>query len=354
MRAALLLAGALLAGLPASLIPPGLSAKRAAADSGRGAAPAQVGGLATNRTPPPALPTRVTITPSPAKLGQRMLYRGSILVPQGYRVRFDRPAAGGDFTWGDPHTGRTSVNSTRLRSHEVSGSDSCWIEVPLQVFTTGVSSVPGLLVEVTPHPTEGPKVVRRLPTGRVLVLPTITAADTNATLRALHGPFGAPWWERVPWPLVVAGLLLLAAVLAAIATARRRRRRVTAPAPVAAVPRPARDPAAEALAELAKLRALRLPEAGRFGDHALALTRILRRYLEAVVGTPRPGDTSGELVVRLRESRLEPADVERLEGLLGLWDRVKFARAPLGVEEAHRCETAVEALVRRREAREVA
>jgi len=65
------------------------------------------------------------------------------------------------------------------------------------------------------------------------------------------------------------------------------------------------------------------------------------------VGTPRPGDTSGELVSRLRQSRLSNEDVNRLEGLLGLWDRVKFARAPLGVEEAVRCEAAVESLVRR-------
>jgi hypothetical protein len=47
--------------------------------------------------------------------------------------------------------------------------------------------------------------------------------------------------------------------------------------------------------------------------------------------------------------------VQRLEGLLGLWDRVKFARAPLDADEAGRCEAAVELLVRRRERpREVA
>jgi len=98
---------------------------------------------------------------------------------------------------------------------------------------------------------------------------------------------------------------------------------------------------------LAKLREERLPEQGRFDAHALALTRILRRYLEARLGTPRPGDTSTELLQRLRASRLASDDVQRLEGLLGLWDRVKFARAPLDVPEAQRCETAVESLVRR-------
>jgi len=40
-------------------------------------------------------------------------------------------------------------------------------------------------------------------------------------------------------------------------------------------------------------------------------------------------------------------DYERLEGLLLLWDRVKFARAPLTPLEATRCEEAVEGYVRR-------
>src|SRR6185436_17658428 len=84
-----------------------------------------------------------------------------------------------------------------------------------------------------------------------------------------------------------------------------------------------------------------------FGEHALALTAILRRFLEATVTTPRPGDTSIELLERLRASRLHADELVRLEGLLGLWDRVKFARAPLTETEARGCEQAVEAYVRR-------
>jgi hypothetical protein len=232
-------------------------------------------------------------------------------------------------------------------------ADSAWVEAPLQVFATGRVALPGPAIEIVTDYPEKSRLVRRLPTLQLIVLPTITAADTNAQLRALHGPIRAPWWERVPWLKLGVGVALLAILVVAIRWLLRSRR---APAVVAPAPRPvvARDPGAEALAELAKLRALRLPEAGRFGDHALGLTRILRRYLEAVVGTPRPGDTSAELVARLRQSRLAPEDVARLEGLLGLWDRVKFARAPLDVDEARRCEVAVETLVRRREAREVA
>jgi hypothetical protein len=183
----------------------------------------------------------------------------------------------------------------------------------------------------------------------VAVLPTVTAADSNQALRGLHGPLGAPWWERVPLALVVAGAALLVTWVLVLRKLRQRKRkpvrRVAAPAMVAS--RPRIDPAAEALRALFTLRAKKLPAQQRFGEHALELTAILRRFLEATVATPRPGDTSGELLERLRATRLDKADLERLEGLLGLWDRVKFARAPLTETEATRCEESVEAYVRR-------
>jgi len=180
-------------------------------------------------------------------------------------------------------------------------------------------------------------------------VPSVTAADSDQSLRGLHGPLGAPWWERLPMALIVTGLLLVAAWVFVLRKLRRRQRKPARrpAAPVLAPSRPRIDPAAEALRALFTLRAKKLPAQQRFGEHALELTAILRRFLEATVATPRPGDTSGELLERLKASRLEKADLERLEGLLGLWDRVKFARAPLTETEATRCEESVEAYVRR-------
>jgi len=352
VTAALLLACSLLAFVPAKLVPPGGRSRGTPSESLHVHMPAALSDPAHRRDRTlPQMPTRVAVSPVPARLGERMAYRASMLVGPGTRVRFDRPAQGGEFSWGAARTGRTSVNSSRF-GYNYGGVDSVWMEVPLQVFATGRVSVPGPAVEIIGASGAGERSVIRLPTVHLVILPTITAADSNARLRALHGPLPAPWWERIPWTLVAAVAMLLAAVVGTIALLRRRK--PAAPARVAARPQPARDPGAEALAQLARLRAQHLPEAGRFAEHALTLTFILRRYLEAVVGTPRPGDTSGELVARLRQSRLSGDDVTRLEGLLGLWDRVKFARAPLGVEEAGRCEFAVEALVRRRAAQEVA
>ena len=108
-----------------------------------------------------------------------------------------------------------------------------------------------------------------------------------------------------------------------------------------------RDPAAQALAELEALRRLKLPASARFAEHAFQLGRIVRRFLEATAGTPRPGDTTPEFVTHLEAARLSPEDVQRIRDLMRFWDRVKFARAPETPEEAVQAESAVENLVRR-------
>ena len=299
-----------------------------------------------------AFPMRALISPAPARLGQRLTYRAYAIVGGHARAVFSSPDTGGAFTWGSARMGRVPLDHEPANA-SVGGwaVDSVWLELPLQVFATGAVSVPGPAVRIVP-PYGGAPIRSRFPTVQLLVLPTVTASDSTATLRPVHGPLGAPWWERVHWRIVALAALALAVVGTLVAWSRRRR---PAAAPMQA-PRPAvaRDPAVEALAALAKLRARRLPEHGAMGEHALVLSSLLRRYLEATQGSPRPGDTSIELVARLRSSRLGPDDLARLEGLLGLWDRVKFARAPITAAEAIRCESAVEQLVRRRDAREVA
>ena len=223
-----------------------------------------------------------------------------------------------------------------------------WFEARLQVFDAGPVAIPGPVVRFQPMPGTNRPGSSRLPTVHLVILPSITAADSNAELRALHGPLTAPWWERVPWRFVLVGVLLIVAIILAVRALRRRKPKpVPRAAPAMASARPRLDPAAEALRALAALRARELPAAARFGEHALELTAILRRFLEATLNSPRPGDTSGELLARFKASRMPEDDFERLEGLLALWDRVKFARAPLTEAEATRCEQAVESYVRR-------
>ncbi len=341
--------------LTLKLLPPGWGDRAHPLDSTKFRMPGALArGSRGSVAPMPVMAIRAGVTPAPARLGQRLIYHGYVFTDHGVRVKFEPPAPGGSFSWGAPRTGHALVSRPIRGEYGSYTPDSIWIEIPLQVFETGAVSVPGLNVQLDGWGVQGSDKRARLPTVKLFVLPTVTASDTSAKLRPLHGPLGAPWWERVPWRVVLAAIAGLAAIIAGIRWLRRRMRRPV-PAPMVAVRRVVRDPSAEALAELARLRSQGLPEQGRFGEHALALTRILRRFLEATVGTPRPGDTRPELLARLRSARLANDDLERLDGLLGLWDRVKFARAHLGVDEAGRCESAVESLVGRRETpREVA
>jgi hypothetical protein len=265
-------------------------------------------------------------------------------VPRGVQARFGQPEPGGEFTWSGVGVRRIPGFAETMRGTPL---DTLVLDATLQVFTAGEVAVPGPGVRLDRVPWRTGPFTTRLPVARLLVLPTVTEADTAASLRGLRGPAGAPWWERIAWLPLGLAVLVLAALAGLVVWARRRARR---PAPVA-VPRPAPgaprpDAAAEALAALAELRRERLPEQGRFGEHALALTRILRRWLECTRTVPRPGDTSAELVRRLRAAGAPGEELERLEGLLAVWDRLKFARAHSSVEEAGRAEQAVEQVVR--------
>jgi len=277
------------------------------------------------------------------KLGEPVLYRGWITGGRPGQVRFLPPDSGGAFTWGGL---RARVRPPWGKGAEAEGSarvtfadiDTVFVETTVQSFTAGDLAMPGLAFEVDDG--SGPR-GGRLPVTRLVVVPMLTAADTSADLRPLRGPLGAPWWERVPWTRVALAAVLIAALAAAVQFFRRRK-----PVPVAA-PVTARTPASQALAELEALRRIDLPSRGRFAEHAFQLGRIVRRFLEAVAGTPLPGDTTPEFVSHLEAAFLEDADLERIAALMRFWDRVKFARAEESVEEAVRAEQSVEALVRR-------
>ena len=274
---------------------------------------------------------RAEISPPVAQLGERVTYRGWILVPHGTPVRWVIPRTGGDLSWGRPSAERVAGPL---------GLDTVRIAAPLQVFTFGEVNVPGLRLLLPPATNE-----RGLPVARMIVMAQIAPHDTSSQLRPVRGPVPAPWWERVPWILTSIVAAAIVALIALILWLRRRRPRAVAPPRVAPAPAPRRDPSAEALAALATLRRLELPEKGRFGEHAFQLTRIVRRFLEATAGGIRPGDTTSELVAML-SAGAPMLDVARLEGLLRLWDFIKFARGSTTAAEAHQAEDAVEAMLR--------
>ena len=295
----------------------------------------------TVRNPGPSVPThthaevRPTATP---KLGESLEYRGWVSAAKWEGVRWSAPDRDGDLVWGPVRTGRASF--ARAASGALEG-DSIWVVVPLQVFRLGRVSVPGLTFRLE----GGGTGVREgaLPVVTVDVQATVDPKDTSATLRPARGPLAPPWWETVPWVWLAVALGAIAAIVFAIVRLRRRKPKV-APAVAPAVAR-RNDPGAEALTELAALKRLGLPGQGRFAEHAFLLSRILRRYLEATVHVPRPGDTTPELVRNLKAGGFAPDELRRLTEILRRWDGIKFARLDSDVDEAHRCEEAVRDLV---------
>jgi len=279
---------------------------------------------------------RSSIEPGVVRLGEPARYRGEILFTRGElgRPQWIRPDSSGAFAWGPMIT---SIS----RGAGMVGTDTLRLLTTVQAFELGDATVPGVAFVDASNPVPAPQ---RLPGATLRVVSILTAADSNAQLRPVRGPIGAPWWERVPWLWVALGLLVVAAVIALV---RRLRRREARPTLVPGTPRIVQDPAAVARARLAKLRARGLPQEGAFGEHALELTAILRRYLEATVTAGPPGDTTAELAERLQGTALRTTDVAEIAELLQRWDRVKFARVVPTVQEAQRHERDVESFVER-------
>lgn len=139
-----------------------------------------------------------------------------------------------------------------------------------------------------------------------------------------HGPAieapGAPFPPAFPWAwaAAVAGLLLVAAAsLWWFVRARRRR-----PAP-AEVPVPCH---VKAQRELARLRGVPRRTPAEIDAFYVAVSGVLRLYLEERFGWRAPERTTEEFLQELGTSRvLDPVQQRELRGFLGQCDLVKFA-----------------------------
>ena len=113
-------------------------------------------------------------------------------------------------------------------------------------------------------------------------------------------------------------------------------------------PRKPIDPYVRAQQEFARIEQLRLLEDGRYAEYYAKMVDVTREYLAARVPGVRRSDTSAELLRTMQPRDGVEADLPRL---LDRADLVKFARAPISLDEARRLALELRAIVDHVEAR---
>lgn len=154
---------------------------------------------------------------------------------------------------------------------------------------------------------------------------TSLLGEGDATLADLKPPAELP----VPWPwktiiLSAAGALALAAILWWLIP-RLRKPRAAAPVPETLLP-PGVTPDAWAHAELQALLARGLVEAGLIREFHIALSDLIRRYLELRFRVPALERTTEEIEDELPRAFAPRGAVGAVVGMLERCDRVKFAK----------------------------
>jgi len=215
----------------------------------------------------------------------------------------------------------------------------------LTIFTTGYHLLPAPRVSYTTSDgTRHEAVGEAL---RIHVASLLTQEGQPTDIRDIKPPEDVPFDWR---PVLVGGAVLVALIgmgLALYYFLNRFRRVAILP------PRPAHEVALEALSHL---RAKRLPQAGQFEAYYIALSAIVRTYLEDGLQVRAPEMTTEEFLTAVtrdssaprsrsarqppkgrggdRPSRLPPAHQHLLGTFLAQADLVKFARHRPSLDES--------------------
>ena len=215
----------------------------------------------------------------------------------------------------------------------------------LTIFTTGYHMLPAPRVSyTTPDGSQHEATGEAL---RVHVASLLTQEGQPTDIRDIKPPEDVPFnW----WPALVGGAVLVVLIglgLALFYFLNRFRRAAVLP------PRPAHEVALEALSHL---HAKRLPQAGQFEAYYVALSAIVRTYLEDGLQVRAPEMTTEEFLVAVTRvsstphsrsarrppegrggdhpGRLPPAQQRLLGTFLAQADLVKFARHQPSLDES--------------------
>jgi hypothetical protein len=279
---------------------------------------------------------------SQALIGDQLHLFLSVEKPVGLRVTFPGLK--------DTITGKIEILSDAYTDTVPVAPDRVMLgrDLLITVFDTGYFEVPSL--SFLAYAGKTPDTLRTLPV-QFLILPV--KADT--TLRDIKGNFKAPVnlaeilyyvKKNYYYGLLVIALGLLIGYFVHYFRKRRKtghdvRREI-----------PAELPEVIAMRELDKIRNERPWLHNRVKVYYIAVSEILRRYIEGRFHIMALEQTTGEILHALRSKDPAPSDLDTLAGILRLADLVKFAKViPSGEENAQQVELAA-SFVRNTSARE--
>lgn len=212
------------------------------------------------------------------------------------------------------------------------------ISYTISTFDTGRFEIPPLTITYqTPPDTSW----HQLPTEKLEIYVASMRPSQDGDIRDIKSPWELPRdWKMIA---LVAGIGALVLVLAGLGYYYWRKRQGKSLLPAKREPaRPAHEIALEALR---RLRESDLLATGKIKEYYVALSEIVRRYIEGRYFVPALELTTGELMGNLQTVALETSAKERLRDLLESSDLVKFAKHAPAPEEHERAFMEAEAFV---------
>jgi hypothetical protein len=274
----------------------------------------------------------VTASKTEVAVGQAFTVDLTVNGPEGAAYTFP-PEPGNDQvelrTWRPPAGASPTASSPNAHRYDAAVFAVGEAEIP--AITIGYRLADGTEGQVTTNPVA------------IRVLSILPKDPKEQKLVDVRGPVtldvGPSFW--------VALAIALGALVAFVWWWRQRPRAAAAAASSAAPV----SPEVEAFQALDRLAAARLVERGDYRGFYIALTGVLKLYLERRLRAPVVEMTTAEMIAFLRDTPQHDELVSTMRDLAGAADQIKFARGEGLAQEAERHLAAARSLVRSLEAR---
>lgn len=266
------------------------------------------------------------VAPTTAKLGDVLTLTIRVRHPNGIKV--------------SPPTFSKSLGTFEVRSSSAAEPEPDgvqWLELyraELQNFTTGQQPLPGIQLDYVE--TSGKKAQLKTPDLKVDIQDIPPGPKDKGDIRGIKGVIGptawSPWWWVLLAALLVGGGFVLW---------RKRQQVIQGPPPPPPVP-----PDEMALKKLQTLKEGDWLTTGRIKEYYIALSDIVRGYLESGFKVPALERTTTELMRSVQKQNVfQPAQQIDIRNLLEECDLVKFAKFRPEAAEASKAHTMAHSIV---------